>query len=126
MTALQRTLRSVHRAERLVEDQFDATTSERGTLDVRFTAVPAAQLLADAKAAGEASASETSVTIELQSASTLPAVRVDADRIAQVFDNLNGNATKFVPQGGRIRLALFRSARTSTQHRGYRYGAQRR
>lgn len=101
---LQRILRSVHHAERLVEDLFDAATRQSGTLDLRPTAVPAAQLLADAKAAGEALASKASVTLDVQSASDLPSVRVDADRIAQVFENLIGNAAKFTSQGGRITL----------------------
>ena len=101
---LQRILRSVHHAERLVEDLFDVATRQSGTLDLRPTAVPAAQLLADAKAAGEALASKASVTLDVQSASDLPSVRVDADRIAQVFENLIGNAAKFTSQGGRITL----------------------
>ena len=98
---LQRILRSVHRAERLVEDLFDAMR-ESGTLDVRPTAVGAARLLADAKAVGEALAANASVTLDVQSASDLPTVRADADRIAQVFENLN--VTKFTPQEGRVTL----------------------
>jgi signal transduction histidine kinase len=100
---LQRILRSVNVAERLVEELVDAATTERGIPDLQFTTVPAARLLAEAKTAGEALAAKASLVLEVQPAPDLP-VRVDPDLIAQLFGNLIGNAVKFTPPGGRITL----------------------
>jgi signal transduction histidine kinase len=49
-----------------------------------------------------ASAAEHNVEIIANSSPSLPNIRVDIDRLGQVFDNLVGNALKFSPTGGKI------------------------
>jgi two-component system sensor histidine kinase BaeS len=43
--------------------------------------------------------------LQLDAAEGLPDVNVDPDRMAQVLDNLLGNAFRYTPAGGEIRLS---------------------
>jgi signal transduction histidine kinase len=49
-------------------------------------------------------AAERSVRILDEVPADLPPVLVDGDRIVQVFSNLIGNAIRFTPEGGHVRL----------------------
>jgi diguanylate cyclase (GGDEF)-like protein len=51
-------------------------------------------------------------TLELQIPSTPIEMLGDADLVAQVLDNLLGNATTYTPHGGRIRLGLALAGKT--------------
>ena len=51
-------------------------------------------------------------TLEVDLPSDLPHVMADARRIGQVISNLLGNAIKFTPEGGTIRLSARRRANT--------------
>jgi signal transduction histidine kinase len=48
-------------------------------------------------------------TLEVALPESLPLVRVDAERIGQVFNNLVSNATKYAPAGSCIRLSAAQS-----------------
>ncbi|MBF0558869.1 MAG: hybrid sensor histidine kinase/response regulator [Nitrospirae bacterium] len=89
----------------LVNDLLDISVIESGKLDLRTSAVSLAELLEERIKVASVVAGLKSITIE----PTLDAAaRVDCDRnrIAQVVDNLIGNAVKFSPRGSKIYVAL--------------------
>ena len=97
-------LRSVNRANHLIQDLLDTTRIEAGALSVERGALAPGQVLVDAVEAEQALASAASVELRLEAERDLPSIWADRARLLQVFENLVGNALKFTPQGGRITL----------------------
>jgi PAS domain S-box-containing protein len=97
-------LRSVDRANRLIQDLLDTTRIEAGALSVDRAAVDARQILEDVLESQRPLASEAALTLDLDVRAPLPRISADRDRVLQVFENLVGNAIKFTPAGGRITL----------------------
>ncbi len=94
--------RSVHRADRLIQDLLDVARVEAGTLVVQPALQPAAPLVHEAVELHRPLADEKGVRLEAEVPESLPQVAADHDRILQVFSNLIDNAIKFTPEGGRI------------------------
>ncbi|OJH40898.1 GAF domain-containing sensor histidine kinase [Cystobacter ferrugineus] len=93
---------SVERMNRLIEDLLDVSRIEAGRLAVETGPEPAGSLLQEALDEVRPLASRLQLSIDI--AEALPWVRVDRERILQVFSNLLGNALKFTPPGGRVTL----------------------
>ena len=102
---LDRIVRSVRRANRLIEDLLDVTRVEAGALPLARAAMPVKPALAEAVAGQQLAASAASIELRLEIAESLPEVWADRHRVLQVLDNLVGNAIKFTPKGGRITIA---------------------
>jgi len=62
------------------------------------------QLIGDAVEAQKSIAAAASVDLRLEVARDVLDVSADRDRLLQVFDNIIGNALKFTPPGGHIRV----------------------
>jgi len=102
--------RSVDRMLALLNDLLDLSKIQSGTFsvapeverlsDVLSPLIESMRMLSDAK----------HQAIELNLPPDLPAVRVDAHRISQVMANLLGNAIKFTPERGRIRVTARQAA----------------
>jgi PAS domain S-box-containing protein len=88
---------------RLIGDLLDTARATEGQLPLTASAWNADALLSDAAALVRARAAEKRVRIERTTAA-LPLVRVDRDRVLQVFGNLLENAVRFTPAGGAIRM----------------------
>lgn len=102
--ATQRMSRAIKRMERLIEDMLDVSRMEAGTLHVDPTRTPAEELLKEAFDAQKVLAEQAGVALSLDIAGELVDVWADHNRIAQVLENLIGNALKFTSRDGRITI----------------------
>jgi signal transduction histidine kinase len=80
---------------------------ERGSLEMKLSSLEelAALYVQDARA----TARKHGIEIKTEFEPSLPPVWVDPERIGQVFDNLLGNAIKFMPNGGTITVWVRRN-----------------
>lgn len=97
-------LRAASRANRLIDDLLDATRIDAGTFSVDATPTRVEPLLREAidLLTPLAAAAQVELTHSLDD--DLALVKVDSQRILQVFSNLGGNAIKFTPKGGKVEL----------------------
>jgi len=100
-----RVQRSADQMERLIADLLDFARIQSGT----FSIVAATENLRDVVLAAvdnmRTQAEVHQQKLEVDIPSTLPHVAIDAHRIGQVVSNLVGNALKFTPAGGTIRIS---------------------
>ncbi len=96
--------RAAARMNRLIQDLLDVTRIESGQLHIARTRSSAAAVAAEAVDTQLALAASASIDLRLDVASELPEVWADRERLLQVFENLIGNAIKFTPSGGQIRV----------------------
>jgi len=95
------------RMRTLVRDFLDASAIEDGNLLVQPSAIDLVEVVRQTAASLHPVASQKDQQLRLVlPESALPAVRADAERLRQVFDNLIGNALKFTPSGGVITLGF--------------------
>jgi PAS domain S-box-containing protein len=96
--------RAAHRMDKLVGDLLDQHAIESGQLALDVAQRDAEDLVEDVLAAQRGRVEAAGLTCDSWIAGRLPEVRVDADRVQQVFENLIGNAIRFTPRGGRITI----------------------
>jgi len=96
--------RAARGMDHLIRDLLDVTRIESGTFAIRQTRIHPRALLDEALELFEPHARERSVSLAVAAADDLPPVLGDRDRLTQVLSNLVGNALKFTPREGRIRV----------------------
>lgn len=102
--ALDLVKRQTDRLEKLVHDVLDLSRIEQGRLEVRKTSVDVERVVKQVEAAFRPVAESWGVAFE---AAIAPATAyADSDRLHQVLYNLVGNALKFTPAGGKVRLEV--------------------
>ncbi|HXU00651.1 MAG TPA: PAS domain-containing sensor histidine kinase, partial [Polyangia bacterium] len=94
--------RAASRMDRLIADLLDIARLEAGRLSIEPVHVPTASVVADALDAHRAQAVSTSGTLHAELAPDVPDLWADRDRLLQIFENLIGNALKFVDPGGEV------------------------
>jgi two-component system sensor histidine kinase BarA len=88
----------------LIMSLLDLSKLESGTVAVRMSRLPIANVLNDTISTLTPTALKKGVALEIDAAPDLPPILGDAERLRQVFLNLADNALKFTPQGGKISL----------------------
>lgn len=98
--------RNVARLDRLVCDLLDLSRDDVGRLRVDCRPVDLGPVLREAVALGAGGEGAGGPHIDADGIPTGFAACVDPDRITQIVANLVGNARKYVPPGGRVRVWL--------------------
>jgi hypothetical protein len=101
--------RAARRMERLISDLVDVASIENGTLSLRIAPVDLTALVSDSLELVEVQAHERRIDIHREIDPGIPTVMGDHDRLMQTLSNLLGNAIKFTPEGGNVRLRLTHS-----------------
>lgn len=96
--------RAAARMQRLIHDLLDLARADGGKLSLHVVPVHPRALVGDAVDAHSTIAASKRISLEGDADGALPEVSVDRGRVDQVFSNLVGNALKFTPEGGRVRI----------------------
>lgn len=100
--------RNVRLQSRLVEDLLDLTRAARGTITLdreRLNLVDEARVAVNS-ALGQAR--ERGIQLDFVGTEESLIITADRDRLQQIFQNILGNALKFTPPGGVIRVTVSR------------------
>ncbi len=108
---LERAENAYQRMLRMIDDLLDVATIDAGTLTVEPKPHAVGPLLAELVDAQRALAAAKSISLASEIDDPHALVLVDRDRFAQVFGNLVGNAIKFTPQSGAVRVVAARADR---------------
>ena len=92
------------RLDRLIEDLRTLSLAESGSMRLDLSAVEPQALLQRTVNAHLPQARQRDVDLQVGSGAMVPPVRMDADKIARVLDNLVDNALRHTPAGGRVLL----------------------
>jgi signal transduction histidine kinase len=93
------------RLGRLVDDLHTLSLADAGELVLNLVACSPLALLQGAHRTYTHQASQHQVSLELVEAGTLPQVRVDPQRMQEVFANVINNAIRYTPRGGQVLLS---------------------
>jgi signal transduction histidine kinase len=100
----QRIQRATHHMTRLIGDLVDVSAIEAGRLAISVSAVDANVLVTDVVHTFQEASERKGLTLERGRIADELAGTFDRDRALQVLANLLGNAIKFVPTGGTVRV----------------------
>jgi two-component system cell cycle sensor histidine kinase PleC len=98
--------RSGHHLLELVNDLLDMARIEAGMVDLQEEAIDIATLIREAVQLVNGSVPEAACDFDVRLPAPAPVLMVDRRRMKQVLINLIGNAVKFTPDGGRIKVVV--------------------
>jgi PAS domain S-box-containing protein len=102
---LQLAERGCRRAIDLVNSILQVSQLESGQVPLRRQPIPPAELIAEVAQGMRLLATEGQLTLDVVLPPSLPAIWVDAALLRRVLENLVGNAVKFTPPGGTVRIS---------------------
>jgi signal transduction histidine kinase len=97
--------RATHQMNRLIGDLLEVSGMEAGHIALDKSLENVALLVREACEQLSHAAEAKSITLSHEIPDGLPAVCADRDRIHEVLGNLLGNALKFTPSGGTVRVS---------------------
>jgi PAS domain S-box-containing protein len=102
---LDRVQRLNSQMARMIEDLLDVSSLDSGRLSLKLSEWQATDLLSQAVEALATTASAAGIAFVVDATDALGTVCCDAPRVMQILGNIVGNAVKFTPKGGSIRLS---------------------
>jgi PAS domain S-box-containing protein len=93
------------RLTRLIDDMLDLSKIQAGKMEWKFRQGPLAPVFEKAARVAAGLLQQRSLRLEVDVEEGLPDVMIDEDKMVQVYINLLGNAIKFSPPGGVVRIA---------------------
>ena len=97
-------LRLAMQMDALIQDLLTVSRLHAGRLPLHLTPVGPATLVREAVQAQELNAEQRGISLDAEVEPGLSPVQADAERMRQVFANVVGNAVKFTPPGGAVRV----------------------
>ena len=94
----------VKRLHEIVQDMLDVTRIEAGTLDLQIAPVRLAEVAEKSVSLHRPSAERRDQTLTLEPLDHLPIMWGDGGRILQILNQIIGNAVKYTPNGGSIKV----------------------
>jgi signal transduction histidine kinase len=88
----------------LITDLLDFSKIERAQVSLEVTSVDPAAIVAEIRETLLPEANKKGVQMEIVSFGPVPALAADEVKLKQVLLNITGNALKFTPRGGYVRL----------------------
>jgi signal transduction histidine kinase len=92
------------RLQKIIEELLDMGKLESGRVALDLRSEPAERLVSDAVTPLETAFHDRCLALEVDVPVETPPVLADVARIDHVFSNLLGNALKFTPPGGKVRI----------------------
>jgi CheY-like chemotaxis protein/anti-sigma regulatory factor (Ser/Thr protein kinase) len=99
---IERIIRGVQRAARLLRDLLDVSAIEAGRFSIEQRRLNSADLILSALESQQSLAADASVILATDLSPDLPPAYADEERLLEVLENLIGNAIKFTSPGGSI------------------------
>lgn len=100
---------SAEQMETLINDLLEVKRLEAGKVLIERRSIPVEPLLATALSSFRDLAANRELELVCEAKEVLPPIWADRARLLQVISNLVGNALKFTPAGGRIRVSAEKS-----------------
>jgi two-component system sensor histidine kinase GlrK len=88
----------------LVNSLLDLSKMEAGMMAFNFSRTNLISLIEKVTREIEPLAETENITIKTNLPDNMPHIKIDCDKILQVLRNLIGNAVKFTPEGGQVRI----------------------
>lgn len=110
--------RESERLTRLIDDMMDLAKIDARKMEWNIRRLKMATLVQRAVEGVQGLLLEKELHLDVDLQEGLPPFEMDEDRILQVLSNLLGNAVKFTPRGGRIRIQCSRCGEKGTEDPG--------
>ena len=88
----------------LISDILDVSQIDAGEMSLKEGAEDVCALIDDSVRMFEKRAAEININITIEVANTIRTIKADGRRLKQILVNLIGNAIKFTPEGGWIKI----------------------
>ncbi|HRJ50898.1 MAG TPA: ATP-binding protein, partial [Phycisphaerales bacterium] len=100
----------IRRLERVVSDMLSVSEMEAGSVTIRKDDVRLDALFEEIEADHRIPAHDKEITLRFDLPPKLPVIEADRDKVSMALHNLLGNAIKYTPAGGEVRVIVSEEA----------------